>query len=156
MLVRRALFYWQFAAVVVLPLWLLIGWAAWGSAGLSVLLAVPFLVLAMLVVMGLTFARKSVRESRSVSWIDAAVLTVWHLAIVGAGFYGGGANWFAALIVLTTMVAFWLALWQLVAETRRRVRRVLASFEQLVGPAVPRREPLSAGEYIVLDQRPRA
>ena len=37
MLIRRAFYRWQFAAAIVLPIWLLIGYAIFGSSGWGVI-----------------------------------------------------------------------------------------------------------------------
>ncbi|WP_210480842.1 hypothetical protein [Naasia sp. SYSU D00948] len=152
MVVRRAFFYWQFAAVVALPAWLLLGWAIWGSAGdfAGIAIATPFLVLALLGVAGVTFARKSVRSTRAVSWIDVAAAGLWHVFVIATGFFGPGTAAFAALSVATGILAFWAAAWQLVDETRRRVKKVFETIERAAVPYQPRRTPIDAGEYIVV------
>lgn len=155
MLVRKAFFYWQFAAVVVLPVWILVGWTVWGRAGqfAGVAIAAPFLVLALLGVAGVTYARKSARTTRTTSWLDVGVAGAWHLAVVAAGFFGAGTGAFAALSVALGIAAFASATWQLVQETRRRVRRV---FENIQRGAVPygtpaaKPAPLDRGEYLVI------
>ena len=153
MVVRKAFYYWQFAAVAVLPAWLLLGWALWGSSGdfAGVAISAPLLVLALLGVAGLTFARKSVREKHTASWLDVGVAGAWHAAVIATGFFGDGTAAFAALSVALGIAAFWSAGWQLVDETRRRVRRVFETMQN--GGAVPYRpkqQPLDAGEYVVI------
>ena len=154
MVLRRAFFYWQSAAAVVLPLWLLIGWGIWGSSRaelFGIAFTAPVLVIALLAVVGLIFARKSVREKRAVSWLDAGTLGLWHALLVALGFFGPGANWFAVAAVVAAMVAFWAAGWQLVTETRRRVRLALDEIQRAAAPqGGPARNTVSAGEYIVL------
>ena len=129
---RRALYFWQFAAVLVLPLWVFIARGILGSSlGWDLLLFVflcPLLAISMLIVVGLTVTRKAVRATRSVSWPDAAVLIVWHGLIITFGFVD--TNWVAALVVIAVIAAFWIALAQLVIETRDRVRGVMAGFEE--------------------------
>ena len=152
MVVRKAFYYWQFAAIAVLPAWLLIGWTIWGRAGefAAVAIATPFLVLALLGVAGITFARKSARTTRTASWWDVGVAGAWHAAVIATGFFGPATSAFAALSVALGIAAFWAAAWQLVDETRKRVRRV---FETFSGPAIPnrpRQQPLDAGEYVVI------
>jgi hypothetical protein len=154
MLARRAFFVWQFAAAAVLPAWLLLGWALWGSSGsfAGLALATPFLVLALLAVAGLTVARRSVRQSRAVSWLDLGVAGTWHVLLIALGFFGPFSNVFAALSVAVGIVAFWSAAWQLVDETRKRVRSVFASIDRAARPpgSPASRAPINAGEYIVL------
>jgi hypothetical protein len=146
MYTRRALFYWQFVAAVVLPSWVLIGRGlilsdvSWDF--LLYLLLCPLLFVAMLAVAGLTTARKAVRSTRSVSWRDAAVMLVWHAAIVAYGFVASGA--LAALIVLIGVLAFWNAAWELYSETRTRVKNALSL------------DPIDVGRYTAEPQSPEA
>lgn len=130
MWLRRAFFYAQFWMIPVLPLWLLIsrgisingnGWAF-----VVVLFAAPLLALAFIVVMGLTMARKSVRRARMVSWADVAILGSWYASVVVAGL--SSHPMLAVLAITLTIVAFWSAVWQWVAETRRRVTLAFASY----------------------------
>ena len=89
MWLRRAFYYAQFWMIPVLPLWLLIG------RGLSIdgngwelvvlLFAAPLLSLALIVVMGLTMARKAVRRARMLSWMDVGILGSWYASIIVAG-----------------------------------------------------------------------
>jgi hypothetical protein len=131
MYVRRALFYWQFIAVVVLPLWVLIARGIFGSSVgwdfVFFLVVCPILAIAMGAVSGLTYARKSVRSSRTISWLDVGILAVWHAAIIAYGFVDSPL--LATVIVLGAIVGFWAAVWQLFTETSRRVRGVIAGFE---------------------------
>jgi nitrate reductase gamma subunit len=152
MLVRRAFFYWQFAAVAVLPSWILVGWALWGHAGdfVGIAIAAPFLVLALLGVAGLTYARKSVREVRAVSWIDVAVAGVWHVLVIATGLFTPATSALAALSIAAGIAAFWAVSWQLIAETRRRVRRVFQIMEQGAAPTAGKQAPIEAGEYFVI------
>jgi hypothetical protein len=146
MYTRRALFYWQFIAAVVLPSWVLIGRGlilsdvSWDF--LLYLLLCPLLFVAMLAVAGLTTARKAVRSTTSVSWRDAAVMLVWHAAIVAYGFVASGA--LAALIVLVGVLAFWNAAWELYSETRTRVKNALSL------------DPIDMGRYTAEPQAPEA
>ncbi len=158
MVVRRAFFYWQLAAVVVLPAWLLLGWAVWGSAGdfASIAIATPFLVLALLGVAGVTFARKSVRDRKAVSWLDVAAAGLWHAFVIATGFFGPATAAFAALSVAAGILAFWAAMWQLVDETRKRVKKVFETVQRAAVPYQPRQTPIEAGEYIVLKPSDRA
>jgi hypothetical protein len=139
----------------VLPVWLLIGWGVWGTSSgslFAVAVTAPILVLALLIVVGLTLARRSVRERRAVSWLDVGVLAFWHAMLIGLGFFGDSAGWFVVFGVIGGIVAFWSAIWQLVTETRRRVRAVFDDIQRAAAPQPIRREPIDAGEYIVLPQ----
>jgi hypothetical protein len=131
MWVRRAFYYAQFWAIPVLPLWLLIGRGlvanGVGWEFVVLLFACPVLALAMIIVMGLVMARKTVRRARMLSWADLGVLGAWYLAIIVAGFVANPVT--AVLVVVLTVAAFWVAVWQLFVETRRRVNTVFASFD---------------------------
>lgn len=158
MVVRRAFFFWQFAAVIALPAWLLLGWAVWGSAGdfAGIAIATPFLVLALLGVAGVTFARKSVRSTRASSWLDVAAGGVWHVFVIATGFFGPGTAAFAALAVAAGILAFWATVWQLVDETRKRVKSVFETIQRGAVPYRPPQTPIKAGEYIVIEPADRA
>ncbi len=134
MWLRRAFYYAQYWAIPVLPLWVLIarGVAIDGGWELVVLLfAAPALSFALIVMMGLTMARRSVRRARLVSWFDVGILAAWYAVIVVAGLFSNPLV--AVLAIALTIVAFWSAVWQLFVETRRRVNTAIASF----GPVVP-------------------
>ncbi|MFT2689358.1 hypothetical protein [Clavibacter zhangzhiyongii] len=137
---RRALYRWQFAAVVVLPAWLLVGWAAFGSGGwelLLVMLSAGALGLALLVALGVIVARRSVRTTRAVSPTDAVVLGVLTLAVVGAGTYSVVSTWCAVVAVLAAVALIALAVRQLLAETRQRMQEVIAVIERDAQPRPP-------------------
>jgi len=159
MLVRKAFYWWQLASVVVLPVWILIGWAVWGSdtsSFIGVALTAPFLVVALLVVTGLLLARRSVRTAKALSFLDVAVLGAWHAMIIGMGFFGPTADLFGVLAVAAGIAAFWASAWQLVDEARKRVRAVFES-AGFTGPTVrtpASRQPIDAGEYIVIQPAP--
>jgi hypothetical protein len=91
MTARRAFFYWQFLAAVLLPLWVLIGRGFFGAAVgwqfLVLLVLMPLLSIAMFAVGGVTAARKDVRTNRAVAWLDVAVIGAWHLTILSLGFF---------------------------------------------------------------------
>ncbi|HWU57662.1 MAG TPA: hypothetical protein VN045_03000 [Microbacteriaceae bacterium] len=132
MFVRRAFYYWQFIAALALPVWLLVGWGVFGGSGwglLGLLLVCPIAFVALLAIAMLIYARKSVRSSRAVSWIDVGLLALWHLSIIGVGFYGAGANWFGVGAIVVAIAAFWIVLWELVTETRARVASAFASID---------------------------
>ncbi|WP_157005949.1 MFS transporter [Agromyces laixinhei] len=136
MLLRRALYRWQMIAVVVLPVWLAVGWAVfggggWGTLGLVIVVPVAFVVLGVVVL--LTNVRPTVRHERALSWIDVGVLTAWQLAIIGTGFYGASATLFGVLAILLGIAAFWVAVWQLVTDGANRMKASMAEFERLAG-----------------------
>ena len=131
MWLRRAFYYAQFWAIPVLPLWLLVGrglvlnGAGWEFVVL--LFACPVLAFAMIIVMGITVARKTVRRARLLSWTDVAVLSAWYLAIIAAGLVANPVM--AVLVVVITVIAFWIAVWQLFVETRHRVNTAFAGID---------------------------
>ena len=112
-------------------MWLLIGRGVVangvGWEFVVLLFACPVLALAMIIVMGLVMARKTVRRARMLSWADLGVLGAWYLAIIVAGFVANPVT--AVLVVVLTVVAFWVAVWQLFVEPRRRVNTAFASFD---------------------------
>jgi hypothetical protein len=150
----RAFFVWQFAAAVVLPLWVLVGYAIWGHGlgGLfGVALLAPLLVVVELALAVLFSARASVRRPRSLDGGPMAVLTVFHLAVIGLGFFGPAASWFGVLAIAAALGAGWLGGALLVREVRERMRATLAA----VGYPGTRQapvdaKPIDAGEYIVV------
>ena len=144
MVLRRALFYWQFIGAVVLPIWVLIGrgivLADVGWDFVLYLVLCPILFIAMLAVAGLTVARKAVRESRTVSWQDVAIISAWHISIIAYGFVA--VTGLAAIIVIVGIAAFWSAAWLLFSETRSRVKEAFS-----LGP-------IDAGSYAAGDYDP--
>jgi ABC-type nickel/cobalt efflux system permease component RcnA len=88
---RRAVFNTQFAATIILPLWLLIGRVFFGVIlgwhyAIGLFLA-PLLFVFLAVVATLTWARKRTRRSGAVSRTDAALLSFWYFAILCYGFF---------------------------------------------------------------------
>ena len=140
MMIRRAFYYWQFIAVIVLPLWVLIARGIYGSSVgwdfVLFLILCPILAVVLLAIAGLTTARKSVRSSKSVSWIDAGFVD---------------ASFPAALIVIVAIAAFWIALWQLVTETRNRFTSLVEGFEREAQRPSRPGENLNNGRVIILD-----
>lgn len=128
MIVRRIFYYWQFIAVGVLPLWLIVGSSLYGAGGwevLGVTLSAIALGVALLVVALLFYARSEVRETKTVSWPDVGVLGLWHALIVALGFSAAATPWLSFTAVLVGIGAFWFALWELFDAARRRVRAVI-------------------------------
>lgn len=160
MIIRKAFSWWLFPAAVVLPVWLLIGWAAfsqgsgWTFVGLLILC--PLLFLAMLLIAGLIVARGSVRRERAVSWYDVGLVAAWHASIIAFGFYPPGATaWLAVLGVVLFVATFWVVLWELVAETRMRVQRTFEAYQQAAQPQMPppSDEFVDDAEVIVIEER---
>jgi hypothetical protein len=137
-LIRKAFFYWQFAAALVLPAWLVVGWPIFGAGGwkiLGVFFGAVVLGVALLLVGLVIFARKEVRLTRAVSWPDVGVLTVWHALIISVGFYAAASPWLSVLVIVVGMGAFWFTLWELFTATKRRVRAVMDQIEDAAKPA---------------------
>ncbi|WP_025157462.1 hypothetical protein [Leifsonia aquatica] len=160
MIIRKAFYWWLFPSAVVLPVWLLIGWAAfsagsgWSFVGLLILC--PVLFLAQLAVAGVTVARRSARDVRAVSWPDVGLLTAWHAAVIAFGFFPAGATgWLAVAAVVFFLGTFWLVLGELVTDMRARVQQTFAAYERAAqAPQVPRPEPhYDSVEYIVVEER---
>jgi hypothetical protein len=134
MLIRRGFYRWQFAAAIVLPVWLLLGYAIFGSSGwgvIGLMFATPIAFITLGVVALLVAARPDVRRTKAVDWADVAVLGVWHLLIVGAGFYGETGITFAVLALIGAIGAFWYAVWRLLSDGARRVRATMEEYERL-------------------------
>ena len=160
MILRRAFYWWLFPSAVVLPAWLLIGWAIYGNGGwsfLGLLIACPILFIAMLAIGGIISARKSVRDARAVSWYDVGLLAAWHVSIIVFGFYIPGASgWIAVLGILLGLATFWVSLWQLLVETRARVQLTFDAYERAAQPdqmRPPQAGAVDGGEYIVIEER---
>ncbi|MFC0678618.1 hypothetical protein ACFFGH_12280 [Lysobacter korlensis] len=137
---RRAVFYAMLGAVIVLPAWLLVSrgiiFTDTGWDFLGYLVLAPLLAVALGIVAAVVWARKSVRATRAVSPLDAALLTAWYLSIALYGASGdeGVATAVAVVGVLLAVASFWAAVWQLVRETRSRLRNIVTTFEQQAMP----------------------
>ena len=139
MIIRKAFYWWLFPSAVVLPVWLLIGWAAFhqgsGWTFLGLLVLCPILFVALIAVGGILMARKSVRDARAVSWYDTGLLAGWSASIIAFGFFPPGATgWLAVLGVLFFLGLFWVGLWELVTETRSRVQVSYAAYQRVANP----------------------
>ncbi|SEC57812.1 hypothetical protein SAMN04489806_3262 [Paramicrobacterium humi] len=159
MFLRRAVYYWQLIAALLLPLWLFVGWGIWGGGAwtfVGVVVAAPVLFIAILVVTLIIYGRSEVRAANAVSWLDVALLALWHLSIIGLGCFGATGSLFAMLTVVTGLAAFWGTLWQLVRGFTRRARQTLREFEQLAGQTPPRghvSSPEQGDVYVVYESR---
>ena len=124
MLLRRAIYWVQFGMAVALPVWVLVtrGIVADGVGWQLIvyLVLAPILFVALAVLVALTTARKRVRATKAVSWLDAAGLLVTWAAIITYGLFA--LPLLAVVVVLALVGLFWLAVWQLVTETRDRVK----------------------------------
>ncbi|MCU1636944.1 MAG: hypothetical protein JWQ68_2183 [Cryobacterium sp.] len=132
-MIRRAFYYWQFAAVVVLPAWLVIGWPIFGAGGwkvLGVFFGAVLLGTWLLAVAALYFARRSVRSQRALSWPNVGALTIWHALIVAIGFYAESAPMLSVIAILAGIGATWLGIWELYVAARRRVNAAMEEIDQ--------------------------
>lgn len=154
MFVRRVFYWAQLAAIIALPTWIMVARTlsenAFGAQDVLIFLAWPALAFSMIVVLGLTWARKSVRSARSVSWIDVGALSVWFAtAIAYGGFIAAsstlGAGLTGGLLALASVAMIALSVWQLIVAARKRVQEVFASLD---ASAVP------IGEYSATRFRP--
>jgi hypothetical protein len=163
MLIRRAFYRWQFIAAIVLPVWLLIGYAIFGSSGwgvLGLMFATPIAFVTLGVVALIVAARPDVRRDKAVDWADVAVLGTWHLLIIAAGVYGPTGITFAILAMVGAIAAFWYAVWRLLSDGARRVRATMEEYERIAssgaapGAGIPgeagARRPADGGEVIVI------
>lgn len=146
MQIRRFFYLAQFVALGLLPLWLLVGRGiVFGDSGwdfVGLLIVAPILALFMAIVLGLTYARKSVREARAMSWADVGVHAAWYATLVLAGFVTNPAV--AVLAVVASVAMFWFQLWQLVSEVGQRVNRALTRLNESATST------LDDGEYRVI------
>lgn len=156
MLLRRAFFYWQFIAALVLPLWLFVGWglsngSGWSFVGLLVL--APLLFVFLTIVGVIVYMRAGVRRTNAVSWMDVGLLGAVHAAIIVFGLFTEATSAIAVLGVVLGLAAFWGAVWQLVDETRSRARAALREFEQMTtAPTTAPRAHSVDGRVIVVEE----
>ncbi|MGR2751485.1 hypothetical protein [Agromyces arachidis] len=160
MLIRRAFYRWQFIAAVALPVWLLIGYAIFGSSGwgvIGLMFAAPIAFVSLGVVALIVAARPDVRRAKAVDWADVAVLGAWHLLIVAAGLYGPTGITFAILAMIGAIAAFWYAVWRLLSDGARRVRATMEEYERIAASGgapgageTGTRRTTDAGEVIVI------
>ncbi|MET4157843.1 hypothetical protein [Agromyces sp. PvR057] len=168
MLFRRIFFRWIQAAMIVLPVWLVVGWAVFGGGGwgtLGLVITVPVTFVSLAVIALLTSMRPTVRETRAVSWADVGILGAWHAAIIAFGFSGPSMAAFAVLSIALALVAFWYAIVQLVRDGAKRMQETMAEYERVAqAGAVPRtdagggpsvQQPYDLGEVIVVEERPQ-
>uniref|UniRef100_UPI0035BC363F hypothetical protein n=1 Tax=Agreia sp. TaxID=1872416 RepID=UPI0035BC363F len=152
-------------AAVLLPAWMLVGSAIFGGGGwqtLGALLASIVLFVALATIAGIVLARPGVRASKTVSWLDVAILSVIAASAITLGFDTAASTASTVVLILAVIGGFWGAVWQFFTEARKRVQDVFASFE--VPPAAPASAPASGfgrtqvpagirndGEYIVIE-----
>ncbi|WP_029144321.1 hypothetical protein [Microbacterium luticocti] len=129
MWVRRGFFAWLLPAAIILPVWLVVGWAIFQAGGWAflgvILLAAPGVLVAELIIALLIRARPTVRRQRAVSWWDVLGITVWHGLVVAFGCFIQAA--FVPILVcalLAFLALFWGALAQLWNEARGSFARM--------------------------------
>ncbi|MEV7620649.1 MFS transporter permease [Microbacterium sp. NPDC089321] len=123
MVLRQLFFRWLLPASLVLPAWMLVGWAIFGRNGWGLLwvllMAIPGVLVTQLVLTLLTRSRPSVRAERAVSWLDVAGFGVWHVLTILVGcFIDGAFPWLLTAAIVTAVALLWLQLWQLWNEAR--------------------------------------
>jgi len=126
---RRLFYRWLWLAVLVLPLWLLVGWGVFQAGGWAFLwvlfIAIPSVFIGQLVLAGMVRARPSVAADRAVSWTDVATFGAWHALTIAVGFYD--PRWFPAALALAIaagVVTVWLTMRQLWREAGRPSERL--------------------------------
>ena len=156
MLLRRSLYYAQFAMAIIMPTWVLVsrGILADGvGAELIVYLVVcPILTIAMVVMATIISARGSVRAAKALAWRDVALQTAIWLALFTYGLFAYPL--LAVVVVLLVIGGFWLVLIELLREAKTWVTKMLD-----VPPAKPRPNidgPTSGPNVIVVPPEPRA
>ena len=155
MVARRVVYRLLFPAAVVLPVWLFIGRGiiagdGWAAAGYLIISPVLFVLLA--IIAGLVTWRPGVRGERAVSLADAVALPVMWALLIAAAIVTHPA--LAAVTVVAVLAMFWFAVWELVTESRRRIRAVMDDVEATLGGArasvPPHPRPTDIGEVIVV------
>ena len=134
MLIRRGFLWWLIAAAVVLPIWLGVGWIAfgqggWGTLGLVVTIPIAFITLGAIAL--LVRIRPTVRAERAASWMDVGIVGALHAAVIGIGFYGDTGAFFGVMAILLALAAFWSSVWQLVSDGAKRMQATMVEFERL-------------------------
>jgi hypothetical protein len=153
MALRRAFFAWQFAAAAVLPLWLLLGYAVWGSSiggFFSIVLLAPVVFVVELALAGLFSARARVRQQRALDLPAVAVLAAFQLGVLGVGLFGPLTAWFGLLAAVAAVGGFWLGATLLVRDVRARVQETMTAFGRPPQQQPAPRTPINGGEYIVI------
>jgi hypothetical protein len=158
MLVRRVFFGWMLPAAVVLPLWLLVGWAVTGAGAWAFLwvlfLAIPGVIVWQLLITLLVRARGTVRAHRAVSWQDVLGLALWHGLVIALGFFS--QDWWGATFVIAILAGlglFWSTLWQLWREARPTGLLRTADIRGYMTVSGPRAQPTPPQEIIVVSER---
>ena len=134
MLIRQAFLRWLVAAVVVLPIWLAVGWAVFGGGGwgtLGLIITVPSHSSRSASSPSSSGPGPRFAPSAPSRGPTSAVIGAWHASIIGIGFYGQGSAFFGVAAILLAIAAFWVAIWQLVSDGARRMQATMSEFERL-------------------------
>ena len=156
MLLRRSLYYAQFAMTVIMPGWVLISRGILadgvGAKLIVYLILCPVLTLAMIIMATVISARGSVRASHALSWRDVALQASIWVALFAYGLFAFPL--LAAAIVLLVIGGFWLVFVDFLREAKTWVASMLDS------PAAKPRSnidgPTSGPNVIVVPPRPPA
>jgi hypothetical protein len=150
MIFRRAVYVAMFPAAIILPLWVVIARGivadllAWELLAYFVIGGILFAMMAATA--AVIAARKSARAARAVSWGDALVITATVVALFASGLWALPV--LAVVDVLLVIGAFWLAVWELVSETRTRFRRFVDRIDPAIRPSARGEQ---AGQVIVIE-----
>jgi len=156
MWLRRAYYGWLIPAAFLLPLWLLVGWAASGAGGWAFLwvlfIAVPAVFVGQLALTLLVRARTEARARRVVSWWDVAGFTLWHALTFSLGFFV--ESWWVPVFVVTVCVGLalvWLEVWQLWRQaTTSRVLLSAVTGRESMAPRT-HREAKGEGVFVITE-----
>jgi hypothetical protein len=152
MALRRAFFAWQFAAAAALPLWLLLGYAIWGSSVsgfFSIVLIAPVVFVVELALAALFSARAGIRRERALDLPAVAVLAAFQIGVIGVGLFGPLTAWFGLLATVAAIGGFWLGATLLVRDVRARMQETMTAFGRPPQQSAPR-TPINGGEYVVI------
>jgi hypothetical protein len=155
MVVRRVVYRLLFPLAVVLPIWVLISHGiladGLGWQFVAYLFIAPVLFVALMVIGAILIATPGVRAAKAVSWPDAAVLIALWVSLIASGLWAYPALGVAA--VLLVLGAFWLAVWEFIRETRRRLQQFSDEVQAAQASQRPKASPLDMGEVIVVTSR---
>jgi hypothetical protein len=155
MWLRRGFFGWLFPAAILLPLWLLVGWAVFNPSGWTFLgvlfIAGPAVLIGELVIALLIRARPTVRARRAVSWRDLLGVSVWHVLVIAYGCYPHAV--FVPILVLA-IVAFLALFWSSVALLVQELRVTAERYLNATGESTTTSAPASGNTPPYPGRRP--
>ncbi len=149
----------MFAAVLALPAWLFVGWAAFSGTAtgfLAIAIASPLVAAAALSLALVVSLRPSVRATRRPDAIDAAFSLLFTGLVVAAGVGTEATPWLAVAAAGVTVAGLAVNGRRLSVEVRERMRVTMAAFGMPTPPSShepPRLPPIDGGEYIVVTPR---